>query len=97
MIINFSKVHLNNIPKRYIHGCKTVHRDLKSANIFLTQSTDGSSKPVIKIGDFGISKVLESTMFATTCVGTPAYMAPEIIRIAYYLKIDFLASSVLKV
>lgn len=57
----------------YIHDCRMVHRDLKSANIFISGNR-------ILVGDFGISKVLESTMFATTCVGTPAYMAPEIVR-----------------
>ncbi len=36
----------------YIHKKKIVHRDLKSANIFLT------SNAVIKVGDFGISKIL---------------------------------------
>ncbi|CAD7942088.1 unnamed protein product [Amoebophrya sp. A120] len=58
---------------QYIHGCRMVHRDLKSANVFISGNR-------ILVGDFGISKVLESTLFATTCVGTPAYMAPEIIR-----------------
>ena len=57
----------------YIHDCRMVHRDLKSANIFISHNR-------ILVGDFGISKVLESTLFATTCVGTPAYMAPEIVR-----------------
>lgn len=39
----------------YIHGRKIIHRDLKTQNIFLT----GNS--TIKLGDFGISRVLEST------------------------------------
>eukprot|EP00397_Hematodinium_sp_SG-2012_P050129 GEMP01058112.1.p1 GENE.GEMP01058112.1~~GEMP01058112.1.p1 ORF type:complete len:466 (+),score=89.36 GEMP01058112.1:19-1416(+) len=60
---------------QYIHQVRLVHRDLKSANVFLT---DTRSRCLV--GDFGISKVLESTLFANTCVGTPAYMAPEIVR-----------------
>lgn len=60
---------------QYIHHVRLVHRDLKSANVFLTDN-----RTRCLVGDFGISKVLESTLFATTCVGTPAYMAPEIVR-----------------
>ena len=39
----------------YIHGRKVLHRDIKSQNIFLTRNN------TIKLGDFGISKVLEHT------------------------------------
>jgi serine/threonine protein kinase len=50
-----------------------LHRDLKSQNIFLTKSNQ------VKIGDFGISKVLENTSdFAKTSLGTPYYLSPEI-------------------
>ena len=42
----------------YIHKRKILHRDLKSQNIFLT--TQGK----IKIGDFGISKIMHSQEFA---------------------------------
>lgn len=41
---------------QYIHSEKVLHRDLKTSNIFLTE--DGSA---IKLGDFGISRVLEGT------------------------------------
>jgi NIMA (never in mitosis gene a)-related kinase len=57
----------------YVHGRKILHRDLKSQNIFLTANN------TIKLGDFGISKVLESTCDqALTVQGTPYYMSPEI-------------------
>ncbi|EFJ46297.1 NimA-related protein kinase 5 [Volvox carteri f. nagariensis] len=57
----------------YIHSKRVLHRDLKTQNIFIARGG------IIKLGDFGISKVLERTdSFATTVTGTPYYMAPEI-------------------
>lgn len=59
----------------HLHNQGVVHRDLKSSNIFLCDGRRG-----IRIGDFGISTVLQSTAFASSCVGTPAYMSPELMR-----------------
>ena len=57
----------------YIHSKKIMHRDLKTQNIFIGR--DGS----LRLGDFGLAKVLERTDdFATTFTGTPFYLAPEI-------------------
>ena len=57
----------------YIHGRKVLHRDLKASNIFLTGNN------FVKLGDFGISRVLENTNEqAMTVVGTPYYMSPEV-------------------
>lgn len=63
----------------HLHSQGVVHRDLKSSNIFLCQR-----RRLVRIGDFGISRVLESTAFATSCVGTPAYMSPELMRSERY-------------
>lgn len=54
----------------HIHHLRVLHRDLKTQNIFLGRGG------VVKLGDFGISRVLERTDdFATTVTGTPYYMA----------------------
>ena len=58
----------------YIHSQRIVHRDLKPGNIFIV---DG----VMKLGDFGISKILEKTGdFTQSNVGTPFYFSPEICK-----------------
>lgn len=75
---------------KYCHDKKLLHRDIKSQNIFLT--SDGK----VKIGDFGISKILESTKEnVKTLVGTPWYLSPEIIENQWYnLKSDIYALGV---
>jgi eukaryotic-like serine/threonine-protein kinase len=63
------------------HKLRVVHRDLKPSNLFLTSRNDGT--PLVKVLDFGISKVLDplregSTMTTdATVVGSPSYMSPE--------------------
>lgn len=60
---------------KYIHERHILHRDLKSSNFFLSKSGN------LKMGDFGIAKVLECTAAcAQTQVGTPYYMCPEICK-----------------
>ena len=61
------------LPLQLVHAENVVHRDLKSQNIFLTRSLDH-----IKIGDFGISKILASKSQANSVVGTPCYISPEL-------------------
>lgn len=58
---------------KYIHDRHILHRDLKPQNFFLSKS--GS----LKMGDFGIAKVLECTIAcARTQIGTPYYLSPEL-------------------
>jgi serine/threonine protein kinase len=65
------------------HEAGVVHRDLKPANIFLCDREDDD--PLVKILDFGISKVIDASRAesklkltrAGTVVGTPQYMSPE--------------------
>lgn len=58
---------------KHVHNANILHRDLKSQNIFLTK------KGMVKLGDFGIAKVLDaSDDQARTQIGTPYYLSPEI-------------------
>jgi serine/threonine protein kinase len=62
------------------HNKGIIHRDLKPDNIFLTFLPDQGPKPIVKILDFGIAKLLHSLVKATqtgSLLGTPLYMSPE--------------------
>jgi NIMA (never in mitosis gene a)-related kinase len=76
---------------QHIHKKKIIHRDLKSGNIFLMKSG------IVKLGDFGIAKGLQSTWEkARTFVGTPYFLSPEIIsNKPYDAKSDIWALGVL--
>ena len=54
-----------------------IHRDIKPMNVMVSQFGD------YKLGDFGVSKIMDHTTFATA-MGTPEYQAPEVVHMEKY-------------
>ena len=76
----------------HIHDRRMIHRDIKSANLFLTKGG------LMKIGDFGFSQVYDQTVsnpVAHTFLGTPYYLAPEMwMQCRYGKKADIWACGI---
>jgi len=67
------KIRLNQGIKT-LHDRKIVHRDLKGANILLT-----NNRKIAKVADMNVSKIAKQT-FLYTQTGTPYYASPEVWR-----------------
>jgi len=63
---------------QYLHSQGIAHRDLKPENILLKDQ----SSEIIKLSDFGLSRVVDDASFMKTICGTPQYVAPEILTSA---------------
>lgn len=67
----------------YLHSKQIIHRDIKLLNLFMTKDK------TIKIGDMGMSKHVEEGEMIISRVGTPLYIAPELVKKEKYdYKID---------
>ena len=99
MKFNFSEKQakniLNQIAKgiKYLHQYGIVHRDLKPNNIMITKQNEYG---VIKIMDFGLSKIVSPNETMIDGYGTLYYVSPEVLlRIPYNKKVDIWALGVI--
>ncbi|CAH0486596.1 unnamed protein product [Peronospora farinosa] len=67
---------------QFLRSQNVVHRDLKPANLLLSSRNMATAK--LKIADFGFARELESEMMAESVVGSPLYMAPELLEYKGY-------------
>lgn len=65
----------------YLHSKGIAHRDLKPENLLCSGTDDNE---VVKIADFGLSKIQTDEDVLTTSCGTPGYVAPEVLLSEVY-------------
>ena len=75
-IRNYAEQILHGL--NYLHSYNVIHRDIKGANILITQ------QGVIKLTDFGSAKLLCNEDLYHSLKGTPNWLAPEVIKKAEY-------------
>lgn len=65
------------IALKHLHSKNIVHCDLKPENVLLSSHSDF---PQVKLCDFGFARIIGEKSFRRSVVGTPAYLAPEVLR-----------------
>eukprot|EP01094_Clydonella_sp_ATCC50884_P023025 TRINITY_DN5413_c1_g1_i1.p1 TRINITY_DN5413_c1_g1~~TRINITY_DN5413_c1_g1_i1.p1 ORF type:complete len:687 (-),score=167.45 TRINITY_DN5413_c1_g1_i1:361-2421(-) len=63
---------------QYLHAHKIIHRDLKADNVFVT-TNEKKNVGRCAVGDFDTAKKLSKDTVARTCIGTPSFIAPEVL------------------
>eukprot|EP01067_Filipodium_phascolosomae_P008650 Filipodium_phascolosomae@DN7432_c0_g1_i1.p1 len=66
-------LHETALALQYLHENQQIHRDVKAGNILLTNEGD------VFLSDFGVAASLKDEQTRTTFVGTPCWMAPEVL------------------
>lgn len=80
---------------KYLHDKRVTHRDIKAENILLATN---EPNPLIKITDFGLSKMIHNNSVLRTVCGTPVFVAPEVLYRAsngYNNKVDLWSLGIL--
>lgn len=75
---------------KYIHKRGIMHRDLKPENIMINPATLH-----IKLIDFGLTSYFNDSMTLSTRVGTPYYVAPEVLDGSYNKEVDLWSTGVI--
>ena len=78
----------------YCHKMHIVHRDLKPENILIVNK-DQDGYPIIKVCDFGTSKIFEKGKIERKLVGSSYYIAPEVLKKKYNEKCDLWSCGVI--
>ena len=81
-----------------IHHCHTnniTHRDIKPDNILVDRSQGDKDEITVKVIDFGISCQFDPKKKLTLGVGTPYYVAPEVLVKEYDEKVDIWSAGVI--
>ena len=74
---------------QYLHGLGVMHRDLKPENVLVELNEEKTNVVIVKLADFGLSTIVEPGACIYDACGTPAYVAPEVLRRkGYSLEVD---------
>lgn len=81
---------------QYLHLSGIVHRDLKPENLLIEKDPTTNMIIQTKIADFGLSKIIIPNELMHESCGTPAYVAPEVLRkVGYYKEVDVWSAGII--